>query len=128
MPLFRSKKKTDSAKNSTAGVRKSSQTGDALMAGTLNAFDAHKVLLAPRVTEKAALKTEHNVYILRVLPNASKRDISFAVRALYGVSPVKIRTVPIPRKKVRRRQGSGTTSRGKKAYVYLKKGESLNIL
>lgn len=69
------------------------------------------------------------VYTFDIAERATKRDVMQAVRALYGVSPRMVRVVSIPRK-VRRsvRTGKrGTTGGGKKAYVYLKKGETITI-
>lgn len=69
------------------------------------------------------------VYTFDVAQHATKRAISQAVALIYKVTPRKIRVVQVP-SKTRRSMRSGKTgvaSGGKKAYVYLKKGETLTI-
>jgi len=87
------------------------------------------VLLRPRVTEKAANLGSDNVYTFDVHQSATKKEIIDAVKALYKVVPQKIRVVNTPAKRVsmRKRRGFGKTSRSRKAYVFLKKGEQINI-
>ena len=87
------------------------------------------ILLSPRVTEKGAYLAEQGVYVFNVAPNASKRDIIAAVKKLYSVTPRMIRVTTVPTK-IRRSMRTGRTgvkTGGKKAYVYLKKGETINI-
>lgn len=87
------------------------------------------VLLKPRVTEKAANLTSKNVYTFDVRKNATKKDIAAAVVALYKVTPVKVRIVNSPSKRVamRRKRGFGVASGVKKAYVFLKDGDSITF-
>ena len=87
------------------------------------------VLRHARITEKATMHSGTSVYTFDVEERATKRDIAAAVRALYKVSPMKIAVVTIP-SKVRRNMRTGkigTKKGGKKAYVYLKKGETISI-
>ena len=89
------------------------------------------VLLNPRITEKASLLAESNVYTFDVAPKTTKSEIAKAVKAAYKVTPLKVRTVTIPKKTTapRGRRGKpGTTGGGKKAYVYLKKGDKIEVL
>lgn len=69
------------------------------------------------------------VYVFDVAVNATKRDIISAVKKAYGVTPRMVRTVTIHPSTVRHaRTGKyGTSAGGKKAYVYLKKGETINL-
>ena len=62
-------------------------------------IDIAAVLLRPRVTEKASFKAESGVYTFEVTQDATKRRISLAIQSLYKVTPVKINTVKIPKKK-----------------------------
>ncbi len=69
------------------------------------------------------------VYTFDVAVRATKRDIAKAIFEIYDVRPRMVRVVTVPRK-VRRnaRTGQYGMSRGgKKAYVYLKKGETITI-
>ncbi|MDO8514295.1 MAG: 50S ribosomal protein L23 [bacterium] len=100
----------------------------AAVASGISAGLSH-ILKHARVTEKATMHQGVGVYTFDIAERATKRDVMQAVRALYGVSPRMVRVVSIPRK-VRRsvRTGKrGTTGGGKKAYVYLKKGETITI-
>ena len=85
------------------------------------------VILRPRVTEKASMKSGNNVFTFEVAANATKHTISKAVLDIYKVSPLKVNIVTIPSKKVFVRGKAGMKAGGKKAYVYLKKGETIDI-
>ena len=89
----------------------------------------NNVLLRPRVTEKAALGADKlNVYVFEVTPGATKKSISASVRNAYGVKPEKVRVAAIPSKKVFVRGKRGVKSGGKKAYVYLKTGDKIELI
>lgn len=95
-----------------------------------NIVDAGAVILRPRITEKAAIKTGDNVYTFEVSVRATKKEIEKAIAAIYKVVPVKVNIVSIaPRKIVQRsRKGSpGTRSGMKKAYVFLKDGDKIEF-
>lgn len=90
---------------------------------------AHKTLLKPRITEKATENAmNRNVYVFDVNPLATKREIMLSVQELYKVTPIKVATVTIAAKSVVVRGKKGVTSGGKKAYVYIKKGEKIEIV
>ncbi|OGG80310.1 50S ribosomal protein L23 [Candidatus Kaiserbacteria bacterium RIFCSPLOWO2_01_FULL_54_13] len=91
--------------------------------------DLSHVLRSPRITEKATMHQETGVYTFDVAERATKSEVRDAVRSLYGVVPRKVRIVPIPSKQKRNaRTGMrGFARGGKKAYVYLKRGESITI-
>ncbi len=75
------------------------------------------------------MHTAAGVYTFDVAERATKRDVIAAIRALYKVTPIKVAVVTIP-SKLRRsmRTGKRAVKRGgKKAYVYLKKGETITI-
>lgn len=96
--------------------------------GTKNDY-AH-ILVHPHITEKATDNTARGVYVFRVASDANKKQIAMAIRQMYKVNPVKIRITRIPEKAVRNaRTGiSGVKSGGKKAYVYLKEGDSISVM
>lgn len=122
MALFGKKKNTDKAAAtptiSGAPVRE------------VRGGSARNVLKNPRITEKATMHSDAGVYTFDVTDSATKRDILKAVRVLYSVSPRKVAIVAIPRKwKRNMRTGKkGMQGGGKKAYVYLKKGETITIV
>jgi large subunit ribosomal protein L23 len=88
------------------------------------------VLLQPRLTEKAMNNSDHNVYTFVVRRDATKFQIRDAVKALYNVTPVKINTVTkAPAKRLKGSQNRMVKVPGmKKAYVYLKKGDSISLV
>lgn len=90
---------------------------------------AANVLLRPRITEKAAIGADRNgVYVFEVTPNASKQAIAASVKAAYKVTPIRVRTAKIAPKAVFVRGKRGVKKGGKKAYVYLKKGDKIELL
>lgn len=88
------------------------------------------VLLRPRITEKATSAAEHQAYVFEVAKNATKRDVFDAIMHYYNVRPVKINMVNLhPKRRVSRtRRTSGVTSGVRKAYVYLKEGDTIDII
>ena len=86
-------------------------------------------IIRPRVTEKATVVAERvGVYVFEVEKTATKKEIATAIKNLYQVSPVKVNIVRIPRKQVFVRGKKGFKAGGKKAYVYLKKGEKIEVV
>lgn len=87
-----------------------------------------RILTNPRITEKATVSATANVYVFDISDSATKHTVAQAVFAYYKVRPRKIRIVTIPSKAKRSMHTGirGTKHGGKKAYVYLKKGEVIN--
>lgn len=83
--------------------------------------------LFPRITEKATMQAERNVYVFTVDMDATKNEIMKLVELFYKVRPVKVSILPIRSKQVVRRGIRGRTARAKKAYVFLKKGETITL-
>lgn len=87
------------------------------------------VLKAPRITEKAAIAADkNNVYVFEVAKSATKHSVALSVKESYKVTPEKIRIVNLPPRHVFVRGKSGVKSGVKKAYVYLKKGDKIELL
>jgi large subunit ribosomal protein L23 len=134
MALFKKDKKADKQEKggNTADVQQSARTAPAQAASDGREGGSHlaSVLLRPRITEKATFAAEENAYVFEVLTDANKQEIAKAIQYLYNVRPVKVNTVKIPRKRVdsamRRRRGF--TTGGKKAYVYLKEGDRIEVV
>jgi large subunit ribosomal protein L23 len=81
----------------------------------------------PRITEKATVVADNNVYTFDVSTSATKPEIVKTIKALYKVTPVKVNILKVPSKAVFRKGKKGTKSGGKKAYVFLKKGDSIEF-
>jgi large subunit ribosomal protein L23 len=89
--------------------------------------DSNTILIRPMITEKAIINSENSVYVFKVDPASNKSSISKAVREIYKVTPTKVTTVTIPQKNVVVRGKRGKKAGYKKAYVYLRKGEKIEI-
>ena len=88
-----------------------------------------EVLVRPYITEKATYLTDDGVYTFVVKEDAHKPQIKQAVKGIYGVSVDKVRTAKLPKKQVESRAGqTGTKGGGKKAYVHLKEGDSIELM
>ncbi len=100
----------------------------AVSAEKASARNLSHIIVRPRITEKASIKAESNVYSFEVSSTATKQAIASAVQELYKVTPVKVAIVPIPAKNVIIRNKAGVKKGGKKAYVFLKKGETIEFV
>lgn len=127
MALFGKKKKTE--EKSTASGSGGSASGGEAKAPSTPVTNHARVFSSPRITEKATMHEQSGVYTFDVALDANKREIIEAVRKIFKVTPRKIRIVPIPAKLKRsmRTGKRGVKKGGKKAYVYLKKGDTINI-
>jgi large subunit ribosomal protein L23 len=113
------------AKKATAKKAKSSTAVATTPSVTTVAVD---VILRPHITEKAGILNEaQNVYTFHVAKTATKHTVSKAITALYKVVPTKVNIVNLPAKNVLVRGKRGTQSAVKKALVYLKKGDKIEI-
>ena len=92
-------------------------------------YNLAAILVKPLITEKAVMQNDHNVYTFMVARNATKFSINDAVKALYKVTPVKVNIVnKLPHAKLSKSRGRVVSEAGyKKAYVYLKKGDSITL-
>jgi len=129
MALFRTKKEETEEKTSqkeAPSVSKAKASSKGVSAGR----NLASVLRAPRITEKATMHSGAGVYVFNIDTKATKRDVSLAVERFYKVKPVKVNIAQVPSKVVSRRgRGkSGVKAGGKKAYVYLKEGDSINSI
>lgn len=87
------------------------------------------VILKPRVTEKAALQANKSgIYAFEVSPEATAKQVIASIKLAYKVTPIRVSLLAIPRKKVFRRGKPGVKGGGKKAYVYLKKGDKIDVI
>jgi large subunit ribosomal protein L23 len=94
--------------------------------------DLSRVLIRPRISEKAAIVAdEANAYTFEVDVRATKYLVKAAVQEIYKVTPIKVAITKIQDKKVRvrgQRAKTGVRTGGKKAIVYLKKGDRIEFV
>lgn len=86
------------------------------------------VLLRPRVTEKSSMLSEKGSYVFEVNDRANKHEIFEAIKTVYGVTPIRVNIVNLPAKRVFSRGKAGMKSGVKKAIVYLKSGDKIEIV
>jgi large subunit ribosomal protein L23 len=87
--------------------------------------DAHRVLVAPVVSEKTSRLEALGQYVFEVAAGANKVEIKKAVERHYRVHVDKVNVVKVGGKIVRRGRTEGKRKDWSKAYVTLKKGETL---
>ena len=88
------------------------------------------VILKPRITEKAVAQHEKLVYTFVVRRDATKHMVEDAIKMVFKVTPVKVNIVnKTPRQFKSKAKGRSFTEKGmKKAYVYLKKGDRIDLV
>jgi large subunit ribosomal protein L23 len=109
-------------------VKKTKEAPIQSKAGILSARSHAHVLLSPRITEKATDLSVHDAYVFNVDPRAGKKEIAAAVEEAYTVTPIAIRTMRTPGKATFVRGRRGKTISGKKAIVFLKKGDKIEFV
>jgi large subunit ribosomal protein L23 len=87
----------------------------------------YDTLIAPVITEKSTLLSEHNKVVFRTPLNATKDEIKAAVEALFKVDVVKVNTIVQKGKTKRFRGVAGKRADAKKAIVTLKDGQSIDV-
>ena len=87
----------------------------------------YDVIVAPVITEKATLVSEHNQVVFKVRPSATKTEIKAAVEALFDVKVIGVNTL-VTKGKTKRWKGKPyTRSDVKKAIVRLAEGQSIDV-
>ena len=87
----------------------------------------YDVIVAPVVTEKATLASEHNKVLFKVSAKATKPQIKEAVEKLFDVKVKRVNTL-IRKGKVRHFRGvRGELSDVKKAIVTLEEGHHIDV-
>lgn len=88
------------------------------------------IIKKPRITEKAVMGIDKNVYTFEIHKDAGKHDVRAAIKELFGVNPVKIHVVTnAPRQYMSKAKGRTLSQPGlKKAYVYLKEGDRIDLV
>ena len=87
----------------------------------------YDVIVAPHITEKATLLSEHNAVVFKVAGSASKPQIKAAIEAIYNVKVAAVNTL-VQKGKTKRWKGKPyTRSDVKKAVVTLAAGQSIDV-
>ncbi len=85
------------------------------------------IILGPRVTEKGAYSAEKNAFVFNVSMRANKIQIARAIKTMYNVDPIKVAISVKKPAMIVVRGKIGMTKIAKKAIVYLKKGQTIEI-
>ena len=110
----RDEKKTDTSKTNV--IRQTTPGGASSL-----------LLVAPRVSEKAAALAGKGTYVFNVPVSANKVEIKKAIEALYTVSVTSVRTSRGIGKRMVRGRITGQRNRWKKALVTLKRGQKIEL-
>lgn len=86
-----------------------------------------KLIIAPRITEKASMQSSTNAFTFVVAKNATKNTLLDEIKKTYKVTPKAINITNMPRKNTFIRGKFGTQAGIKKAVVFLKKGDTINL-
>lgn len=85
------------------------------------------LVLKPVISEKSMALAAKNTYMFEVPMTTNKIEVARAVKATFKVDPTQVR-VAIIKGKVKQLKGiKGQRSSVKKAYVTVKKGQSIKI-
>jgi large subunit ribosomal protein L23 len=124
MALFSRKNKAESQPQETAVVAVPKKRA------LVTDRDLTRVIKGPRITEKSVAQGDKNVYTFTIDRSATKFLVRDAIKALYGVTPVKVNIVnKLPALRLSGSKNRMVKESGmKKAYVYLKKGDTINLV
>ena len=87
----------------------------------------YDVIIAPVITEKATMASEHNKVMFKVRRNATKPQIKEAVEKLFDVKVKSVNTL-VRKGKIRTFRGMrGQLSDVKKAIVTLEEGHRIDV-
>lgn len=87
----------------------------------------YDVVLAPHITEKSTLLSEHNAVVFKVAGDATKPQIKAAVEALFSVKVTGVNTLTAKGKTKRWKGKPYRRSDVKKAIVTLADGQSIDV-
>jgi len=90
-------------------------------------FGGTKIIVKPHIAEKSTILNEKGVYVFKVKPKANKVMIKREIKKIYGKAPVKVNIVNLPSRKVFIRGKQRIKPGFKKAVIFFKKGEKIDI-
>ncbi len=86
-----------------------------------------KLIISPRVTEKASLQSNQNAFTFVVRGDATKLTLRDEIKKEYKVTPRAINITNVPRQWTFIRGKLGHKQGYKKAIVFLKKGDTIKL-
>jgi large subunit ribosomal protein L23 len=89
--------------------------------------ELYDIIVAPLITEKATMASEHNQVVFKVRGAATKPQIQEAVERLFNVKVKAVNTLNRKGKTKRFRGFTGRQSDMKKAIVTLEEGHSIDV-
>ena len=113
----------------SADVATVAQTASGQKSG--KGLDLAYVLLRPHVTEKASDLSDKGVYAFEINKRANKMHVMMAVERLYKVRPIKVAVINEPTKYSKSPKTNRVVVKkagGKKAMVFLKKGDKIEFV
>ena len=87
----------------------------------------YDVVLAPHITEKSTMLSEHNAVVFKVAADASKPEIKAAIEALFSVTVTGVNTMVVKGKTKKWKGKDYTRSDMKKAIVTLAAGQTIDV-
>ncbi|KUR76258.1 50S ribosomal protein L23 [Novosphingobium sp. Fuku2-ISO-50] len=87
----------------------------------------YDVIVAPHITEKATLLSEHNAVVFKVAESATKPQIKAAIEAIYNVKVAAVNTLTQKGKTKRWKGKPYRRSDVKKAVVTLAQGQTIDV-
>ena len=87
----------------------------------------YDIVLAPHITEKSTMVSEHNAVVFKVASGASKPEIKAAIEALFNVSVTGVNTIVTKGKSKRWKGRPYERSDFKKAIVTLAEGQTIDV-
>ncbi len=73
------------------------------------------------------MKNNNEIIVFNVIKNCNKLQIYLAVKKIFDIKILKIRTLIVKEVIKNKKKNISYIKKWKKAYVYLKKGEKINI-
>jgi large subunit ribosomal protein L23 len=87
------------------------------------------ILKSPCITEKAVnISSQGNFYVFHVNQSANKIEIKKAIEDRYKVNVIQVRTINIPRKKIKKGRIEGFKNSYKKAIVKVKENQKIEMI
>lgn len=89
--------------------------------------DYRDIIIAPIITEKAAVEEQNGKYTFKVSTKANKTQIKQAIEKIFNVKVESVNTANSHPKKRRVGKYTGMTNKYKKAIVKLAKGSTISF-
>ena len=87
----------------------------------------YDVVLAPHITEKSTMASEHNAVVFKIAGDATKPQVKEAVEALFDVTVTGVNTIVVKGKTKRWKGRPYKRTDVKKAIVTLNEGDSIDV-